>query len=188
MLYQIVSLLLEVVAGFLTGACLLRLYMQYQRIPMSARSGNPLGKFVFAVTDWIVLPLRRVLPSVGALDSASLVAAYLLQLAEFGILWLLAGAAGGLFAVPILAVFGVLRMAISGMTGMVIVYAILSWVQTNSVIADVIERLVAPLLTPIRRLLPLIGGIDLSPLVLLVILQIAAIVLGSLQAAVLMAF
>lgn len=188
MLYQIVSLLLEVVAGFLTGACLLRLYMQYQRIPMSARSGNPLGKFVFAVTDWIVLPLRRVLPSVGALDSASLVAAYLLQLAEFGILWLMAGAAGGLFAVPILAVFGVLRMAISGMTGMVIVYAILSWVQTNSVIADVIERLVAPLLTPIRRLLPLIGGIDLSPLVLLVILQIAAIVLGSLQAAVLMAF
>ena len=188
MLYQIVSLLLEVVAGFLSGACLLRLYMQYQRIPMSARSGNPLGKFVFAVTDWIVLPLRRVLPSIGALDTASLVAAYLLQLAEFGILWLLAGAAGGLFAVPILAGFGLLRMAISGMTGMVIVYAILSWVQTNSVIADVIERLVAPLLTPIRRVLPLVGGIDLSPLVLLVVLQIAAIVLGNLQAAALMAF
>lgn len=187
MLYQIVSLLLEVVAGFLSGACLLRLYMQYQRIPMSARSGNPLGKFVFAVTDWIVLPLRRVLPSVGALDTASLVAAYLLQLAEFGILWLLAGAAGGLFSVPILAGFGLLRMAISGMTVMVIVYAILSWVQTNSVMADVIERLVAPLLIPIRRVLPLIGGIDLSPLVLLVILQIAAIVLGNLQAAVLMA-
>lgn len=188
MLYQIVSLLLEVVAGFLSGACLLRLYMQYQRIPMSARSGNPLGKFVFALTDWIVLPLRRVLPSVGALDTASLVAAYLLQLAEFGILWLLAGAAGGLFAVPILAGFGLLRMAISGMTGLVIVYAILSWVQTNSVISDVIGRLVAPLLMPIRRVLPLVGGIDLSPLVLLVILQIAAIVLGNLQAAVLMAF
>lgn len=188
MLYQIVSLLLEVVAGFLSGMCLLRLYMQYQRIPMSARSGNPLGKFVFAVTDWIVLPLRRVLPSVGALDTASLVAAYLLQLAEFGILWLLAGGAGGLFSVPILAFFGLLRMAISGMTGMVIVYAILSWVQTNSVIADVIERLVAPLLMPIRRVLPLIGGIDLSPLVLLVLLQIAAIVLGNLQAAALMAF
>jgi len=188
MLYQIFSLLLEVVVGFLSGMCLLRLYMQYQRIPMSARSGNPLGKFVFAVTDWIVLPLRRVLPSVGALDTASLVAAYLLLLAEFGILWLLAGGSGGLFSVPILAAFGLLRMAISGMTVMVIVYAILSWVQTNSVIADVIERLVAPLLMPIRRVLPLIGGIDLSPLVLLVLLQIAAIVLGNLQAAALMAF
>jgi YggT family protein len=186
MLYQIVSLVLEVVAGVLSGACLLRLYMQYQRIPMSSRSGNPLGRFVFAVTDWIVLPLRRVLPAIGALDTASLVAAFLLQLAEFGILWLLAGAAGGLAAVPILALFGLVRMAISGLTGAVIVYAVLSWVQTNSVIADVLERLVAPLLQPIRRVLPLVGGVDLSALALLVILQIAAIVLGNLQGAALL--
>ena len=186
MLYQIVSLLLEVVAGVLSCACLLRLYMQYQRIPMSARSGNPLGRFVFALTDWIVLPLRRVLPAIGALDTASLAAAFVLQLAEFGILWLLAGAAGGLAAVPILALFGLVRMAISGLTGAVIVYAILSWVQTNSVIAGVLERLVAPLLQPIRRVLPLVGGVDLSPLALLVILQIAAIVLGSMQAAALL--
>jgi YggT family protein len=186
MLYQIVSLLLEVVVGVVSGACLLRLYMQYQRIPMSARSGNPLGRFVFALTDWIVLPLRRVLPAIGPLDTASLVAAFLLQLAEFGLLWLLAGAAGGLAAVPILALFGLVRMAISGMTGAVIVYAILSWVQTQSVVADVLERMVAPLLLPIRRFLPLVGGVDLSPLALLVILQIAAIVLGNLQAAALL--
>jgi YggT family protein len=186
MLYQIVSLLLEVVAGVLSGACLLRLYMQYQRVPMSVRSGNPLGRFVFALTDWIVLPLRRVLPAIGALDTASLVAAFVLQLGEFGILWLLAGASGGLAAVPILALFGLVRMAISGMTGAVIVYAILSWVQTNSMIGDVLERLVAPLLMPIRRVLPLVGGVDLSPLALLVILQISAIVLGNLQAAVLL--
>ena len=188
MLYQIFTLLLEVVVGLLSGACLLRLYMQYLRIPMSARSGNPLGRFVFALTDWIVLPLRKLIPSVGALDTASLVAAFLLQLAEFGLLWLLAGAAGGLFAVPILALFGLLRMTVSAMTGAVIVYAVLSWVQTNSVIADVLERLVSPLLQPIRRVLPLIGGVDLSPLALLVILQIVAIVLGNLQAAALLAF
>lgn len=188
MLYQIFTLLLEVVVGLLSGACLLRLYMQYLRIPMSARSGNPLGRFVFALTDWIVLPLRKVVPSVGALDTASLVAAFLLQLAEFGLLWLLAGAAGGLFAVPILALFGLLRMTVSAMTGAVIVYAILSWVQTNSVIADVLERLVSPALVPIRRLLPLIGGVDLSPLVLLVILQVLAIVLGDLQGVALLAF
>ena len=188
MLYQIFSLLLEVVTGFLSGACLLRLYMQYLRIPMSARSGNPLGRLVFALTDWIVLPLRRMLPSIGALDSASLVAAYLLQLVEFGLLWLLAGGAGGLFAVPILAGFGLLRMVISGLTGAVIVYAVLSWISTQSPMADVIERLVAPPLTPIRRVLPLVGGIDLSPLVLLVLLQIMAIVLGHLQASALLAF
>jgi YggT family protein len=187
MLYQIISLLLEVVAGVLGGACLLRLYMQYQRIPMSARSGNPLGRFVFALTDWLVLPLRRVVPALGRWDTASLVAAYLLELTQFLLLWLLAGADGGLFAVPILAAFGLLRLAISGLTGMVIVFAVLSWVPSQSPMTDVIERLVAPALMPIRRVLPLVGGIDLSPLVLLVLLQIASILLGHLQGAALLA-
>lgn len=187
MLYQIFSLLLEVAVNVLAGACLLRLYMQYQRIPMSARSGNPLGRFVFAVTDWIVLPLRRVVPSVGSWDMASLVAAFLLVLCQFALLWLLAGAGGSLLVVPIYAVFGLIRLVIYGMTGIVIVYAILSWVQTRSVMADVIERLCAPALIPIRRVLPLIGGIDLSPLVLLLLLQIASIVLNNLQSTVLLA-
>ena len=182
MLYQIFSLLLEVVAGLVSGACLLRLYMQALRVPMSARSGNPLGRFVFALTDWIVLPLRRVLPALGVLDSASLVAALLLQLAKFALLWLLAGAGGGLFVLPVLALFGLLSMAISGMTVVVIVYAVLSWLSTPSVLSEVMARLVEPLLRPIRRVVPLVGGIDLSPLVLLLALQVAAIVLGSLQA------
>lgn len=185
MLYQIISLLLEVLVGVVGGACLLRLYMQFLRIPMSARSGNPLGRFVFALTDWIVLPLRRVLPSVGALDTASLVAAFLLQLAKFTALWLIAGAGGGLLVLPVLAVFGLLSMTISGLTVAVIVYAVLSWVPTSSVISGVMARLLEPLLRPIRRILPLVGGIDLSPLVLLLVLQIAAIVLGGLQAGIL---
>lgn len=188
MLYQIFSLLLEVAIGVLSGACLLRFYMQYQRIPMSARSGNPLGRFVFALTDWLVLPLRRVVPSLGMWDTASLLAAYLLQLVQFVLLWLLTGGAGGVLVVPILAAFGLLRMAISGMTGLVIVFAILSWIPTRSVMADVIERLAAPLLAPIRRVLPLIGGIDLSPLALLLLLQIASIVLGNLQGMALLVF
>ena len=94
MLYQIISLLLEVAAGLLAGTCLLRLYMQHQRIPMSARSGNPMGKFIFALTDWLVLPLRRVIPAAGRWDLSSLVAAFLVQLAEFLILWLLTGIGG----------------------------------------------------------------------------------------------
>ncbi|MEY4883996.1 MAG: hypothetical protein RIS34_1850 [Pseudomonadota bacterium] len=186
MVYQIISLLLEVASGLVAGACLLRLYMQYQRVPMSARSGNPLGRFVFALTDWIVLPLRRVVPAMGRWDMASLVAAFLIQLAQFLVLWLLAGAAGGIVTIPILALFGLVRLALSGMTGLIIVYAVLSWVSTQSVISDVVERLCAPPLIPIRRVVPLVGGVDLSPLVLLVLLQVAAIVLGALQGAVLL--
>lgn len=187
MLYQITSLLLEVAAGLIAGTCLLRLYMQYQRIPMSARSGNPLAKFIFALTDWLVLPLRRVIPAVGRWDMASLVGAFLVQLAQFVILWALTGMTAGMLSVVVLAAFGLVRMAISGMTGLVIIYAILSWVQSHSVGADFLERLVLPVLIPIRRVVPLVGGIDLSPLVLLLILQVAGIVLGNVQAAVLVA-
>ena len=187
MLYQISSLLLEVAAGLLAGTCLLRLYMQYQRIPMSVRSGNPLAKFIFALTDWLVLPLRRVIPAVGRWDLASLVGAFLIQLVQFLILWALTGMGANLLSVVVLAAFGVVRMAISGMTWLVIIYAILSFVQTQSVAADFLERLVMPVLIPIRRVLPLVGGVDLSPLVLVLLLQIAAIALGSVQAMVLVA-
>ena len=179
MAYQIISFLLDIVAGLLGGACLLRLYMQYQRVPF----GNPVGRFVFAVTDWLVLPLRKALPAVGKVDTASLVGVYLIELAQFGLLWLVAGRLGGLPLLPLLAFFGVIRLVISGLTGLVIVYAILSWVQADSPIVAIIDRLCEPLLRPWRKIIPLVGGIDLSPLALLVVLQIAAIVLAYVQAA-----
>lgn len=187
MLYQIVALLLEVAAGLLAGTCLLRLYMQFQRIPMSTRSGNPLSKFIFALTDWLVLPLRRVLPAAGSVDTASLVAAWLVELTQFLVLWALSGMQWSLVTVVVMACFGVVRMAVTGLTVLVIAFAVLSWVQARSFLSDLLERLVMPLLMPIRRVLPLVGGIDLSPLVLLVVLQIAAIVLGHIQATVLFA-
>lgn len=179
--YQILSFLLDVAAGLLGGTCLLRLYMQYQRVPF----GNPVGRFVFALTDWVVLPLRRVLPAVRRVDTASLVAAYLFQLAQVAILWLVAGGAGGGWMVPLVALFELLRLAVSALTALVIVYAVLSWVNADSPMADVVDRLAAPLLRPWRRLIPLVGGIDLSPLAFLVALQVVAIVLSSLQASVL---
>jgi YggT family protein len=176
-LYQIFSLLLDVATGLIGGACLLRLYMQQLRVPF----GNPLGRMVFALSNWLVLPLRRVIPAVGRWDTASLLGALLLELAQFGLLWLLAGTLGPAAQVPVLALFGLVRLMISGLTGLVIVYAILSWVQTHSPLADLVGRLCAPPLRPLRRLIPMVGGMDLSPLALLVLLQVAAIVLSSTQ-------
>lgn len=181
MLFQITSFLLDIVAGLFGGACLLRMYMQYQRVPF----GNPVGRFVFALTDWLVLPLRKVIPPRGRVDIASLVGAFLIELAQFVLLWLMLERVTVLAVLPLLALFGLARLVISGLTGLVIVYAILSWVQSNSPLVDVIDRLCTPLLRPFRRYIPLVGGIDLSPLALLVLLQVAAIVLGYLQAAVL---
>jgi len=181
MLYQIASFLLDVVGGLLTGACLLRLYMQWQRVPFS----NPVGGLVFALTDWLIMPLRRVIPPAGRWDVSSLVAAMLVQLVQYALLTLLLGAGSAWAWLPWLALFGLLRVAVSGLIGLLIVYAVLSWVQGGrSPLADVIARLCEPVLRPFRRVIPLMGGFDLSPLVALVALQVVMIVLGHLQASV----
>ncbi len=181
MLYQIASFLLDVVGGLLTGACLLRLYMQWQRVPFS----NPVGGLVFALTDWLIMPLRRMIPPAGRWDVSSLVAAMLVQLVQYALLTLLLGAGSAWAWLPWLAFFGLLRVAVSGLIGLLIVYAVLSWVQGGrSPLADVIARLCEPVLRPFRRVIPLMGGFDLSPLVALVVLQVVMIVLGHLQASV----
>jgi len=179
MFADIVSFLLDVAAGLLGGACLLRAYMQHQRIPF----GNPVGRFIFALTDWIILPLRKVLPGYKRWDFSSILAAYLFELMQFLVLALL----GRLPVawVPVLALFGLVRLLISGAVGLTIVYAILSWVNADSPMTDVIDRLAAPLLRPFRRVIPLVGGFDLSPLALLVVLQVLGMIVGRLQVAVL---
>ncbi len=179
MFFQIVSFLLNVAAGLLAGACLLRLYMQQQRVPF----GNPIGRFVFALSDWLVLPLRRVLPAMGRWDTASLVGAYLIELAQFLLLWSLLGGRTALGAVPVIAAFGLLQLVVTSMIGLVLISAILSWVRADSPVGDVVDRLAAPLLRPFRRVIPLVGGVDLSPLALLVVLQVVSIVLGSMEGA-----
>ena len=181
MLYQIASFLLDVVGGLLTGACLLRLYMQWQRVPFS----NPVGGLVFALTDWIILPLRKLIPPVGRWDVSSLVAAVLVQLAQYLLLALLIQAASAWAWLPWLALFGLARVAVSGLIGLLIVYVVMSWVQAQSPLSAVIARLCEPVLRPLRRIIPLFGGFDLSPLVALVLLQVAMIVLSHLQASVL---
>ena len=181
MIFQIVSLLLDIACGLFTGACLLRLYMQMQRISFA----NPVGQLVFVLTDWLVIPLRKFVPSAGRWDLSCLIGAFLGQLVQYLILSLFVGASAAFVLAPLMAVFGVARAAISGMMGLVIINAILSWVQSRSPITAVLERLCEPVLRPIRRVMPLLGGIDFSPLLALVVLQVLMIVLQHLQASVL---
>ena len=180
MFASIFLIILSAVYWVLTPAALLRFYMQL----LSVSFRNPLGQFVRAVTDWIILPLRRVFKGVGY-DWASLIAAYLFEL-----LYIFLGAAATLnfasFATPlgiarwlVTGVFGLGITIIAVMIGILLVYAILSWVvREGSMITDILAVMVAPWLRPIRRYMPLIGGIELSPLVLCVLLQIASVVLN----------
>ena len=180
MLYPVLSFLLEVAVTLIGGAALMRLIMRWRRMSM----GNPVGRLVQALTDWLVLPLQRLLPPGQRLDSASLLATWLLKLLQYVVLMSLLGQSRWAL-LPVLALLGVAKLAVSVITALVIIGAILSWTQSRTLGTDVIERLCEPLLAPVRRIVPLVGGIDLSPLVLIVGLQVVSIVLSSLQASLL---
>jgi YggT family protein len=153
--------------------------MQWVRIPFS----NPVGAFICAMTDWLVLPLRRLLKGGFGLDWASLAAAIFLELglsalfdlATGKLLWFKSGA---LIAAWLLnGMFGLALTALTMMLWLTVACALLSWIRVDSPVADVFDAIAAPWLKPIRRRLPMVGGFDLSPLVLLVLLQIGLLLL-----------
>jgi YggT family protein len=174
------SFLLETAFYLLIGASLLRAYMNWLRISMTAQPGT----FVMALTNWLVKPLRRTLPQSLArskVDSASLFAAALLSL----LYALLAALLFGWFSgdIPVLAVLAfafkmLLRVALQALTILVFAYVIISWVQPGTYGHGLLSRLVEPPLSPLRRIVPMIGGIDLSAMVLLLLLQVGLMLLG----------
>lgn len=175
--YEIVSLVLEVLSGLLAGACLLRLYMQWQRVPF----GNPIGRVVFGLTDWLIMPLRRVIPPWGRWDLSSLVAALLVQTVHFLILWLLPGSPLSLASLHWMAIFGLLRVAVGSCMLLLLAYVIMSWTQNQTQAVDLLDRLCQPLLKPWRKWIPRIGGVDWSALAALLFLQVLLLVIGYLQ-------
>lgn len=167
MLTSILTLIIDVIAGVLGGVLLLRFWMQVVRV----RPPTAIGQFIFQLTDWLVRPLRRLLPGVGGYDWASLIGACLVIVLAVAIdLFIISQ-----FAPQLLVVFSMLRFAewvFYGFMGLIILEAIFSWVNPHAPLAPFIRALNEPLLRPIRRVVPLIGGIDLSPLVALVLLRI----------------
>ena len=181
MFVRVVSFLLETVFYLLMGAALLRAYMNWLRINMSAQP----GAFVMALTNWLVKPLRKLLPQAlvrSRLDGASLLAAGLLALV-YGLLagllfgWLGAGELP-LLGLLSLALHMLARVALQTLTMLVFAYVIISWVQPGSPVHGLLSRLVEPPLAPLRRVVPTIGGVDLSAMALLLLLQIGLMLLG----------
>lgn len=182
---RIVFFLLETLFFFLMAMALLRAWMNHLRVHMSAQP----GRFAIAVTDWLVQPVRRILPRALAqsrIDWGSLMASILLALAYGGIWLMLAVGVSDLAVSPATWVVTILTMALrilvrtvlQGLMILLIGYAILSWVQPQSPVMETLDRLVSPLLRPIRRVIPLVGGVDLSVLVLIILLQVGLMLLG----------
>ena len=147
---------------------LLRLWLQLAR----ADFYNPFSQFVIKATHPIVGPMRRILPSIGSLDTATLVLAIAIAALKLTLLSLIAGIPILLPSVLLSAVFNVIGEAFQLLFWVLLIRAILSWFsQGYNPIEMVLGQLTEPLLAPIRRVIPPMGGLDLSIVVLLIGLQ-----------------
>ena len=170
---SIVMLIVDAIATLLGGALLLRFWMQAIRV----RPPSSVAQFTFQLSDWLVRPLRRIVPGVGGYDWASLIGAFLIVLLATSVLFL---AGWTTQAVLLAALQRFLQWILYGFMAMLVIEAIFSWVNPHAPLAPFVRAPNEPLLRPLRRMVPLVGNLDLSLLVALILLQIAQILLGML--------
>ena len=174
MLAQTLIFLITTVGDVFVFVLLLRFIMQWLRAP----ARNQLSEFVAALTNFIVLPARRVIPGLWGLDLATLALAWLTAALQ---LWLVLqvkgyelGSAVGvaLAALAALAALQIVRLAIYVVLFALVLQAILSWVQPASPFASTLAALTRPFLRPLQRVVPLIANVDVTPFIAMIICQL----------------
>jgi YggT family protein len=150
---DIARFLLNTIFTLFGAALLLRAWLQFVRVPPY----NPVTHGIQQATNWLVLPLRRVIPGVRGIDWASVVAALLASI---------------VFVLLMVWLVGVDPLGL----WLTILMALLSWLNPGSAAMPVLFQLTAPFLNPLRRILPNFGGLDLSPILLFVIVQVLLMV------------
>lgn len=161
---------LETFLGLFALALLLRFYLQTVRAP----ARNPLSNFIAALTDFAVRPTRRVVPGLWGYDLSSLVLAWAVEVVLVGMVVTLSGYQIGANLVPLLllAATRLLRLFIYIVMFATIVQAVLSWVNPYSPAMPILMSMTRPFLRVFQRYIPAVGGVDLSPLFVLVVCQL----------------
>jgi YggT family protein len=156
---------------------LLRIWLQAVR----ADFYNPFSQFIVKATQPVIGPLRRIIPSVGSIDVATLLFAYFLSVMKFVIMVMLVSSGSAVLSVQFLflGLLSLVKAAGGLLFWILLIQAIMSWIsQGRSPMEYVFHQLTEPMLSPIRRIIPPMGGLDLSVLVLFIALQFANYLMG----------
>ena len=179
MIGEILRFLLDIVFNLVGAILLARAWIHAAKL----HPFNPLSQAIHQATNWLVEPLRKVVPTKGGLfDWASLLGALLAAMAYLLLMWLVSTSSmlpakllPGLMGASVVTVG---RWALNLIVWMTLIQMVLSWVNPMATIMPVLTTLTDPLLATIRRITPKLGALDLAPLVLLVLAQIAMMVLS----------
>lgn len=169
------AFLIQVIFDLMILVVMLRFILQLVR----ANFYNPISQFTVKMTTPLLRPLRRVIPGMGGIDIASIVLMILLKTLELILIMLVSGTGVQLLTAMAIAIPELISLAINFFLIAILIQVILSWVNPGSYspATDLIQSITAPLLRPAQRLIPPIGGIDLSPMAVLVGLQLLKMLL-----------
>lgn len=167
MLLNFFNLIIDTAATLMAAVFLLRFWSQVAR----TRPPDSLVKFTLKTTNWLVLPLRRIIPGFGGYDWPCLLGAMLMAvLAALTAVW------GTAFfstkIILLLALQQLMNWVIYGLMGLLVLEAVYSWINPQAPLAPFIQSMNAPLLNPLRRIIPTLGGIDLTVLIALILLRL----------------
>jgi YggT family protein len=171
---DIARALLDILGSLLVGLLLLRAWAA--AIGMPAR--NPLAHFARALTDWLVKPLARVIPSRGRVEWSALLAALVATVVVVAVKVAVSGMSIAWDLVLVESVRQLLHWALTLVIWVTLIYVVISWVNPLAPVAPALSMLLRPLLEPIQRILPAIGGIDLSPMALLIIVYLLQMIIS----------
>ncbi len=180
---QILVFILDTFLGLFSLALLLRFYLQLLRVPFH----NPVSQFLIAVTDFIVRPARRVIPGWAGMDLSTLVLAWLMELLILVGVSLLQGYDFGInpgqsmVVMSLLALVELISTTCYIVMAVIIVQAILSWVNPNSPLAPILDSFTQPILGIFRKSIPPIANVDLSPLFALILIQLLLMIISGMR-------
>ena len=171
------AILIEVLFSLLIGLFVVRVLLQVVR----ANFYNPICQFFYKATNPLLMPLRRVIPPMGPVDSAGVLVAFVLMAIKVWLLGALSGIGLPVLATLVLAVAGLLDFLLYLFFWLIIVRIVVSFLATDSYhpAYPLLMQLTEPLLRPLRRVLPPLGPFDLSPLIAtLIIMLLGALVVA----------
>ena len=176
MISSILGFLLDVVFLLFGIALIVRAWAYAIRL----HPFNPYSQAIIRLTDWLVQPLRKLVSPRGKLDLPSLLACWLTAFVYLLATWVVLSGqlpmVQMLFPALLASLLTVLKWTLNLVVWLTLIQAILSWVNPMAPIMPVLHTLTAPLLDPIRRIMPNLGGLDLSPLVLLILAQVCMMI------------
>ena len=180
---QILIFLLDTILGLLSLALLLRFYFQLLRVPYY----NSVSQFLIAATDFIVRPARRFIPGWAGMDLSTLILAWLLECAIITSVYLVQGyqfgdnfvAASGVMG--LMGVVEIIKTTLYIVLIMIIMQAVLSWINPHSPLTPILDSFTRPFLVVFRKRIPPIANVDLSPLFVLIIIQLLLMVVAGIH-------